>query len=177
MDKHFIIYKTISKITGRYYIGMHVTTKIDDGYLGSGRRIMAEIRKYGRENFERIVLETLPSKEALIEREAQLVTEEIRADPLCLNLKNGGEGGWDHVTSEQQSANGHRGNAAMRVLRETNPEWVAAKAKAISESLKIAYATGLKSPTMPNWAGRKHSPETKAKISAARKRHSKSSGQ
>lgn len=96
MDKHFIIYKTTNLLNGRYYIGMHITTNIDDGYLGSGRRIKAEIKKYGRENFSRVILEELPTKTSLVSREAQLVNEELRADPLCLNLKNGGEGGWDH---------------------------------------------------------------------------------
>ena len=95
MGKHFIIYKTTNLVNGRFYIGMHVTTKIDDGYLGSGHRIKAEIKKYGRENFKREVLEELPSKDEMVRREAELVTEELRSDPLCLNLKNGGEGGWD----------------------------------------------------------------------------------
>lgn len=93
MDKYFIIYKTTNLLNGRYYIGMHVTTNINDGYLGSGRRIKAEIKKYGRENFSRVVLAELSSKTELAEREASIVTEELRSDPLCLNLKNGGEGG------------------------------------------------------------------------------------
>lgn len=93
MDKYYIIYRTTNLLNGRYYIGMHITTNIDDGYFGSGRRIKAEIKKYGRGNFERVVLEQAQSKKDLASREAELVTEKLRSDPLCLNLKNGGEGG------------------------------------------------------------------------------------
>lgn len=88
-----IIYKTTNLLNGRFYIGMHSTKNPDDGYLGSGKRLKAEVKKHGRENFKREILEILPTRNALEEREAQIVTKELRTDPLCLNLKNGGEGG------------------------------------------------------------------------------------
>ena len=88
-----IIYKTTNSLNHRFYVGMHSTKNIDDGYLGSGRRIKAEIKKYGKENFVREVLEYYPTREALCKREAELVCEEMLSDLLCLNLKNGGEGG------------------------------------------------------------------------------------
>lgn len=93
MDKHFIIYKTTNRLNGRYYIGMHECVDLDDGYLGSGRRIKAEIKKYGRENFVRGVLQTLASREEMKFAEEALVNEKLLTDPTCLNLKNGGEGG------------------------------------------------------------------------------------
>ena len=88
-----MLYKTTNLLNGRFYIGMHSTENPDDGYLGSGRRIKAEIKKYGRENFKREILEVLTSRDALKAREAEFVNEALRSDPLCLNLKNGGEGG------------------------------------------------------------------------------------
>ena len=97
----YIIYKTTNILNNRFYIGMHSTENVDDGYLGSGRRIKAEIKKYGKENFVKEILEYLPTREALCEREADLVCEELMQNPLCLNLKNGGEGGWDHITKDQ----------------------------------------------------------------------------
>jgi len=38
-----------------------------------------------------------PNREALKLREKEIVNEELLADPLNMNLKYGGEGGWDHI--------------------------------------------------------------------------------
>src|SRR5271157_3901627 len=90
--KHFL-YRVTNILNGRFYVGMHSTENVDDGYLGSGKRIKREIKKHGKENFKKKILEELPSRNALEEREAEIVNEELLRDPLCLNLKNGGEGG------------------------------------------------------------------------------------
>lgn len=94
--KHFL-YKTTNKINQHFYIGIHSTKNADDGYLGSGKRLKLEIKKYGKENFEKVILEELPTRQSLKTREREIVNENLMKDPLCLNLKNGGEGGWDFV--------------------------------------------------------------------------------
>ena len=63
------LYKTTCKVTGRYYIGMHSTSNIDDGYLGSGKRLRYSIRKHGEDNHEKEILEFFDSRELLIEAE------------------------------------------------------------------------------------------------------------
>ena len=37
--KYHYIYKTTCNVTGKYYIGMHSTSNLNDGYIGSGRRL------------------------------------------------------------------------------------------------------------------------------------------
>jgi hypothetical protein len=98
--KH-LIYKTTNNLNSRFYIGMHSTSNEDDGYLGSGKRIKAEIKKYGHDNFTREILFRELSRKELEDREAQVVNEELLADPLCLNLKNGGEGGGKFYSTQQ----------------------------------------------------------------------------
>ena len=55
--KYHFIYKTTNLLSGKYYIGMHSTDNLDDGYLGSGRRLRYSINKYGKESHKREIIE------------------------------------------------------------------------------------------------------------------------
>jgi hypothetical protein len=88
---HFV-YKTTCSITGNYYIGMHSTDKIEDGYLGSGQRLWKSIAKYGKENHKREIIGYAKSRKELSALEESLVTKEEVAKQECMNLRIGGEG-------------------------------------------------------------------------------------
>ena len=98
--KYHFIYKTTNLINNKFYVGMHSTNNLDDGYFGSGKIIHYSVNKHGIENHRVEILEFLPSREELKKREAEVVNEELLADPLCMNLKFGGEGGWDHLAND-----------------------------------------------------------------------------
>lgn len=91
--KYHYIYKTTNIIKDYFYIGMHSTNNLEDGYLGSGKRIRYSINKYGKENHKFEILEYLPSREELKKREKEIVNEEMLANPQCINLCIGGDGG------------------------------------------------------------------------------------
>lgn len=55
------IYKTTNIINGKIYIGQ--TSKNNQDYLGSGPIILKAIKKYGKENFKKEILEGCNSKE------------------------------------------------------------------------------------------------------------------
>ena len=95
---YYIIYKTTNKINGKYYIGMHKTDDLEDGYLGSGTHLCNALNKYGKENFEREILEYCNSDEEMHNAEARYITEDVVNDKSSYNLKLGGEGGWDYCT-------------------------------------------------------------------------------
>ncbi len=117
-----IIYKTTNLLNGRFYIGMHSTDNLEDGYLGSGKRIKAEVKKYGKENFKREILEVVSSRNLLQELESQIVNIALLADPLCLNLKNGGEGGgklWNEEHKEKWVAAGRSTSERMKKINAT----------------------------------------------------------
>jgi len=97
LKKFHFIYRTTNLLNGRYYVGLHSTNNVDDKYIGSGTRLWHEVKKYGQGNFKREILEFLPSRQELKARERSVVNEEMLKDPLCMNLKLGGEGGWDHI--------------------------------------------------------------------------------
>lgn len=91
--KFHYIYKTTCLVTGKYYIGMHSTDNLDDGYIGSGKRLRYSIRKYGIELHRKEILEFHDSRVALAKREAELIAPILLVDQNCMNLKHGGEGG------------------------------------------------------------------------------------
>lgn len=91
--KYHIIYKTTCIITGRWYIGMHSTDDLEDGYLGSGNRLRRSINKHGENNHIREILEYTTDRKTLSEREKAIVNAVMLTDPLCLNIVPGGEGG------------------------------------------------------------------------------------
>lgn len=52
------IYKTTNNINGMEYIGKHEGSE-DDTYIGSGKLLKEEIKKYGRDNFTKEILEVV----------------------------------------------------------------------------------------------------------------------
>lgn len=167
--KYHYIYKTTCQVTGKFYIGMHSTDTLEDGYLGSGKILRYSIAKHGEQNHKREIIEMCPSLEVLKLREKEIVNEELLADPLNINLKYGGEGGWDHILSSESRIEIQRrrssagGKAAWKnpTSRETLLQMASDKMKRLNEDGRINYAT---------FTGRKHSEETKQKISQSRKK-------
>ena len=80
--KYFYIYKTTCIINDKFYIGTHTTNDLEDGYVGSGKRLWYSIKKYGKENFTCEILEFLHNREELVKREKELVNEDFIKDPL-----------------------------------------------------------------------------------------------
>jgi hypothetical protein len=92
--KYHYIYKTTNLKNGRFYVGMHSTDNLNDGYLGSGTKLRRSIRKNGKENFKLEILEFLTDRSSLQFREKELVNEDLLKDPMCMNLIIGGKGGF-----------------------------------------------------------------------------------
>jgi hypothetical protein len=125
--KYHIIYKTTCIITGRYYIGMHSTDDLEDQYLGSGVRLTRSVKKHGRENHTREIVELCESREAASDREKEIITPELRADPQCLNCGAGGLGAVDRPATSEETR--QKLSQHFKTVERT-PEWCANISKA-----------------------------------------------
>ena len=89
MTFHFT-YQTKNLVNGKTYIGVHSTTDINDGYVGSGVALKRAIRKYGKINFISQILDYFDSKEEAYEEEKFLVCKKWVKSNDNYNLLVGG---------------------------------------------------------------------------------------
>lgn len=90
---YYTIYKVTNKLNGKFYIGKHQTTNIDDSYYGSGKAIKEAIQKYGIDSFSKEVLFIFDNEDDMNNKEKELITEEFVNRKDTYNLGVGGEGG------------------------------------------------------------------------------------
>lgn len=93
MERFYIVYVTTNNLNSKIYVGSHACTKLDDGYLGSGKVLRSAIRKYGRLNFSREVIAVLNTLEDAREFEELVVQEAItKLGRMCYNRSWSGTG-------------------------------------------------------------------------------------
>ena len=136
--RYHYIYKTTCKVTGNFYVGMHSTDELEDGYLGSGIKLWHSIRKHGKENHEREILEFLTDRDSLRLREKEIVNEQFLENPKCMNLTTGGHGGFD-LSYNECVKNGAKGLAAQKWLKENPMTYLFAS----DEKLELANYFGV----------------------------------
>jgi group I intron endonuclease len=160
--KYHYIYKTTCNVTEKFYIGMHSCSDLEDGYMGSGKRLLRSLNKYGVENHTKEILEFLPDRKSLAEREREIVNQEMLNEDLCMNLQLGGGGGF---SSKKHSDSFHKagGKAVRQLWSKRNVE----KLKSDPEYYDRWHTALIKSREgMPNpFLGKSHTEETKQRIS------------
>lgn len=161
--KYHFIYKTTNLKNGKYYVGMHSTSNLNDGYLGSGTKLRRSIRKYGKENFRLEILEFFNSREELVKREQHLVNEDMLKDDLCMNLKHGGSGGLHNMTDEEAKLWHSKGGKISWIL---NRDY---HIKRMSSMTRDMWKGGKFDHILFSswWKGKKHSSETIEKMKEA----------
>lgn len=160
--RYHYIYKITCLKNNRYYIGMHSTDNLEDGYFGGGKRIKNSVKKHGKDAHRKEILEFFENRDLLRQREIELVNEELLNDPLCMNLQPGGGGGFindDHKKKWIMSGS-KAGNESIKNLSK-DPDWV----KKISSNTKKLWENEDLSKKMilglEKYRGTKHRLETK----------------
>lgn len=158
--KYHYIYK-ITRFDGLFYIGLHSTDDLDDGYFGSGTRLTNSIRYHGIEKHTKEILEFLPTRKMLKEREAEILTEDLRADPLCMNIAPGGSGGWcgnaNSLKPLRDPVVRARGNVRATMTIRSRRQDPLYNEKFLQKQRKAAASS-------KRFTGKQHSEETKQKM-------------
>lgn len=144
------IYKITNKINGKWYIGKHNGT--DPNYFGSGKLLKQAVEKYGKDNFDRIILEEVVGD---INAREQHWIEQTNAvsDPMSYNLAKGGEGGdlskfIDYNSRRYTTPNIDRFKAAREWLDTLTPEERTARfARQAEKRTKGWYVSRVDDPT------------------------------
>lgn len=90
MKKYHYVYRIDCLLDGCYYIGVHSTNNINDGYFGSGSGLRASIRKHGKEAFTKTILSYYETREEAINEEIRLLNSGVTDDPLSYNIAYAG---------------------------------------------------------------------------------------
>lgn len=107
-------YRYIYKITctagsfkDKFYFGQHTTTNLDDGYKGSGKKINDYYKKHSKEYIKEIISyhDTL---EELNQAEYDIIKPWLN-NPICLNLREGGNNGGFTNESRQRMSTSAKG--------------------------------------------------------------------
>lgn len=166
----YYTYKITNKVNGKFYIGVHKTTDLDDGYMGSGKLLTQAIKKYGIENFEKEILNTFSSAEEMFDSEAEIVNENFIERRDTYNVKIGGSGGWDHINNDvefRKEKNRKAGHKTHALYADKYVLWGAKGGRA--NFRKNGMNPGITLAGKTAMLGKKHTPETIAKMSASSK--------
>lgn len=135
--------------------------------MGSGKYLRRAIEKNEIDNFEKEILFIYDNPEAMYQKENEIVNEEFLTKENTYNLKVGGFGGFDYINSNKM-------NAGVQYMKENSKEMGSAGLKAAiakygklwvkENALKATKRRGEKFPN-GTFFGKKHSEETKRKIS------------
>lgn len=161
------IYKITNTLNDNFYIGMHSTFNLEDGYMGSGKRIVNSIRKHGVENHKKEILEFYKDRKELKAREKEIVNEEFLKDPRCMNIQPGGEGGWCNNPNSLipfrdpiiRKNNVEKSKNTIKFKKENIPGYKESWSKKITDAnIRRNLQFG------SHWTGKHHSEETKEKM-------------
>jgi group I intron endonuclease len=194
MKKFYYVYITTNLVSNKQYVGEHSTNNLNDGYMGGGRPLFERaIKKYGKRNFIKEILEFFNTKEAAFNAQEKYIK---LYNTLCPNGYNispkGGHAVGGSVSEETKKKISKKNKGKKRTeetkikMRKPKSEehkkklsearkgvspWNKGKTGVYSEELRKQMSESRKGISPPN-KGKTPSEETREKMSiAAKKRY------
>lgn len=177
--KYYYTYKVQCTAVGRedyYYLGKHVTSNLNDGYKGSGKKLKEYYNQYPND-YTFTILEFYSNKTELNIAEQKLIGDLWKSDSYCLNRMPGGSGSWK-VAHENNKGRPRTEEEKRKISENTkramnNPDIKkriseSQKGRYISEEHKRKISESQKGKPS-GMKGKHQSEEAKRKISEARK--------
>ena len=118
---YHIVYLTTNIANQKFYVGVHSTYNLDDGYLGSGIILKNAINKYGKNNFKRQILYYCLTAIDAYEIESKIVNKNLTSRFDCYNIVLGGFGGYQLFNSHIENINSFKDKCIKRMLGKNNP--------------------------------------------------------
>lgn len=89
---HHYIYKIKQKNSDNIYIGIHSTSDLNDGYMGSGVNLKKLMSKLGKDFFEKEIISFHKTRQEALDKERDIVNKDFVMQPNVLNIALGGGG-------------------------------------------------------------------------------------
>lgn len=166
--ENIIVYKTVNKVNGKFYIGVHKCKNVNkfDGYFGSGTLLKRAISKYGRHNFQRENLYICNNYEEAYAKEKEFITQELIESDICYNTRLGGDGGTTpNKEVRKKMSEARKGRFTNEQNHFYGKKHSKETRKIMSEKAKIRFSD----PKNNSMYGKHHSEKTKRVLSEMRK--------
>jgi len=148
--KYNYVYITTNLINGIQYVGDHSTNNLDDGYIGSGTYFKNAIKKYGKENFKKEILEFFDNKQDAFNAQFLIINKYNTLSPNGYNISpKGGYGISNSFLNEETKKKiglAHKGkiNKALSFYNSNNKKglsYIDQMVKIYGENIGLEKAT------------------------------------
>lgn len=171
---YYYTYKITFVNDDYYYLGKHKTPNLNDGYSGSGKKL-----KGRTDPFTFDILEYYNSEKELNIAERDLIGDKWFTDPMCLNMKPGGTGGWTAVNLTLDRSYMQTDEYKRKMSKTIKRLHTEGKLKTFADMPEVSALGRMKIDELyPNgtFYGRTHTEETKKRIGATNSKHQTGKG-
>lgn len=171
---YYYLYKITNIINKKIYIGVHKTFNLNDNYFGSGKILCFAIKKYGKENFIKEILQFFNSEKEMYNSEYIIVNEDFINRIDTYNLKIGGFGGWDYANKNHKNIKNSRYGIKLSnelKLKISKSIKKIMKDEKIKKKISLGHKKFFENGGIGAFLNKKHTEETKQKIGKANSIH------